>query len=325
MRDDQVRRVMQGLGSRNGILVVDETGFLKKGDKSAGVGRQYSGTAGRIENCQIGVFLGWKTKKGQTFVDRELYLPKDWCEDRQRCVEAGIPKSVTFKTKAELARQMIERVLRLGLRPSWITADEIYGHDGKFRFWLEEIGQPYVLAVPSNQYVTRGFSQYKVADLVRELSEDSWVKINAGTGTKGPRLYNWAVLRINHPHGKEWSRAVLFRRSLNDPKDIAFYLVFCSSKVRPNEIVRVAGSRWSIEECFESGKGEVGLDQYEVRSYHGWYRHMTLAMTAHALLSICRARIFPKRKRKNSLNSLEEFKKKRALSSGSVSKKSVGS
>jgi SRSO17 transposase len=323
VRDKHVTRVREGLGTRGGVLCVDETGFLKKGEKSTGVARQYSGTAGRIENCQIGVFLSWKTQKGQTLLDRELYLPKEWTEDPDRCRAAGVPETRGFQTKPQLARQMIERVLSLGIQPAWVTADEAYGHDGKFRFWLEEIGQPYVVAVPSNQSITRGLEQLRVSGLLGRVKDENWIRLSAGAGSKGPRFYEWSGVPINHAYGKNWKRAVLFRRSLSDPKDIAFYLAFCpAKKASLEDFIRAAGSRWSIEECFESAKGEVGLDQYEVRSYTGWYRHMTLAMLAHALLATTRAKLFAPTSPKAGRSRLEPFKKKHlALSSALASRK----
>jgi SRSO17 transposase len=292
VRDEHQARVKRALGER-GILILDETGFLKKGDKSAGVARQYSGTAGRIENSQIGVFAAWATAKGHALIDRALYLPEEWVEDRERCRAAGIPEGTAFQTKPRLAEGMIKRALDAGFRPEWVTADEAYGHDGKLRLWLEEIRQPYVFAVPSNEYAARDFGKVKVSALCGELPKGAWRRISAGKGSKGPRLYDWAWVEVNHPRGDNWCRRVLFRRSISNPEEISFYLVFSPQAATLEEAAEAAGSRWRIEECFESAKGEVGLGHYEVRSWTGWHRHITLAMIAHAALVTSRAKVFP--------------------------------
>jgi SRSO17 transposase len=273
-----------------GVLVVDETGFLKKGDKSAGVQRQYSGTAGRIENCQVGVFLAYASPKGRTLIDRELYLPKEWAEDAERRKEARVPLGVTFATKPQLAQRMLQRALDAGATAAWVTADEVYGGDGKLRLWLEGRGQAYVLAVKSDQRVWGGFRQAKVSALAAEVPAGAWHRLSAGDGAKGPRLYDWAVTRVNCPEPEAFQRWLLVRRSTSDPTDLAYYLCGGPPRTALNELVRVAGSRWAVEECFEAAKGEVGLDQYEVRSWVGWYRHVTLALFAQALLTVIRMR-----------------------------------
>ena len=292
VRDGHQARIKGALGER-GILILDETGFLKKGEKSAGVARQYSGTAGKIENSQIGVFAAWATPKGHVLIDRALYLPEAWVGDEERCREAGIPEGTVFQTKPQLGREMIKRALEAGFQPEWITADEAYGHDGKLRLWLEELRQPYVLAVPSSEYAARDSGKVKVSALSGELPKGAWQRISAGNGSKGPRLYDWAWTEVNHPHGDGWCRRVLFRRSISSPGEISFYLVFAPQTAALKEAVEAAGSRWRIEECFESAKGETGLDHYEVRSWTGWHRHITLVMIAHAALVISRAKVFP--------------------------------
>ena len=308
--DEHRLRVKKALGER-GILILDETGFLKKGDKSAGVARQYSGTAGRIENSQIGVFAAWATAEGHTLIDRELYLPAEWMEDKERRRAAGIPDETVFLTKPRMAGKMIDRALRSGFRPDWITADEAYGHDGKLRLRLEERRQTYVFAVPSNEYVTQGYGKIKVS----ALAPGAWRMISAGTGSKGPRVYDWAWTDVNHPYDSTWARRVLLRRSVSDPSDISYYLIFCRKAAKLEKAVAAAGGRWRIEECFESAKGEVGLDHYEVRSWTGWHRHITLAMMAHAALVISRARVFPAPapEKREKPSSLAEFKKKQRL------------
>jgi SRSO17 transposase len=277
------------LGDEDGVLVIDETGFLKKGTKSAGVQRQYSGTAGRVENSQIGVFLGYATKQGRTFLDRELYLPQAWAEDKQRRAEAGIPKEVKFATKLVLARRMIERAAQGGVPFRWVTGDEVYGNDSQMRRWLEGRKIFYVLAVSSQYRVFYEGARRWAAEIATLLPKKAWKRMSAGAGTKGERLYDWALLPLGEVDEAR-QRWLLFRRSMSDPTDLAYYVVSGPKKTRIEEMVKVAGTRWAIEESFESAKGEVGLDHYEVRSWDGWYRHMTLAMIAHAYLTVLRAR-----------------------------------
>lgn len=292
VRDDVREYVVEHLGDPRGVLVVDETGFLKKGTKSAGVARQYSGTAGRIENSQIGVFLAYATPAGRTFLDRELYLPRAWTEDRARCREAGIGDEVAFATKPQLAITMITRALDAGVPAGWVTGDEVYGQHAGLRRTLEEREMPYVLAVPVNQRViARGdgrVRELRADELARSLPAQAFQKISAGNGAKGPRLYHWARAEIRplEPAGGYW---LLVRRSLIDPADLAYYLCFGPEHTPLRELVRVAGARWAIEESFQSAKGQVGLDQYQVRRYDSWYRHITLAMLAHAFLTITTA------------------------------------
>jgi SRSO17 transposase len=290
VRDDLLRYAFGHLGDPLGVLVVDETGFLKKGDKSAGVQRQYSGTAGRIENCQIGVFLAYQSPKGRALLDRELYLPKEWAKDAARREEARVPRSVSFATKPQLAQRMLQRAFDSGVTAAWVTADEVYGSDGKLRRWLEGRGQAYVLAVKSDQHVWGGLRQAKVSTLAAEVPAGAWHRLSCGDGAKGPRLYDWAVTRVNCPQPEAFQRWLLVRRSTSDPTDLAYYLCGGPPQTTVNELARAAGSRWAVEECFEIGKGEVGLDQYEVRSWVGWYRHVTLALFAQALLTVIRMR-----------------------------------
>jgi SRSO17 transposase len=294
VRDAHCQEVLAGLGQEDAVLAIDETGVIKKGDKSAGVARQYCGASGKIDNCQVGVFLSWQTAKGHALIDRALYLPQEWTDDPARCAKAGIPEGVTFATKPELARRLVERALDAGARPAWVVADAVYGADSKLRFFLEERQQPYVVAVASNQCVWVGLTQYRVKTLAaQEVPAKAWRQLTVGAGAKGPRRFEWAALPINHPYDPQrWQRWVLFRRSCDDPEDVAFYLAFGPAGTRLEVLARVAGRRWAIEEAFAQGKGEVGLDQYEVRSWVGWHRHMTLAMVALALLVLTRARLF---------------------------------
>jgi SRSO17 transposase len=291
VRDDLRDYVVEHLGDERAVLVVDETGFLKKGSKSAGVGRQYSGTAGRIENCQIGVFLAYATAAGRTFIDRELYLPRAWLEDRARCAEAGIGVEVPFRTKPELALTMLTRALDAGVPAGWVTADEIYGQNGALRLALEERGLPYVLAVPVNQYtigtLDGRIGQHRVDALSAALPQNAWTRLSAGDGAKGPRLYDWARTPIR-PLSQPDRYWLLIRRRISDG-ELAHYLCFAPPGTAVADLVAVAGRRWAIEESFQAAKGEVGLDHYQVRRYDAWYRHITLACWAHAFLTATRA------------------------------------
>ncbi len=288
VRDDLCVYALEHLTDPDGVLIVDETGFLKKGTKSAGVQRQYSGTAGRIENCQIGVFLAIAGRHGRAFLDRELYLPKEWADDADRRKEAGIPRDVQFATKPALARRMIERTLDAGARAAWVTADEVYGCDGKFRQALEQRRQPYVLAVRSDQAVCVELRQVRLKALVTRAPAGAWQRLSAGDGSKGPRWYDWLGLPINGPEPDEFPRWLLARRRVSDPEDLAYYLCAGRPGTTLQQLARAAGARWAVEECIEIAKGEVGLDHYEVRSWEGWYRHITLALFALALLAVIR-------------------------------------
>jgi len=288
---DRVRSyALQELHSEDALLIVDETGFLKKGNHSAGVKRQYSGTAGRIENSQVGVFLCYGSDKGAALVDRELYIPQEWIANRERRSEAGIPETVEFATKPELARRMIGRALDSGAMAAWVAADEIYGHDSKLRRFLEGRQMAYVLAVASDQRLWQSdFMQHRVDAIARSLPVSRWKRLSAGSGSKGERLYDWALMPLSKQDG--WARALLVRRSIEEKPECAYYLCYApSGKDTIETLVRVAGQRWLIEQSFETAKGECGLDHYEVRHWQGWYRHITLSMLAQAVLSVLRAR-----------------------------------
>jgi SRSO17 transposase len=288
---DRIRSyALEELSSADAVLIVDETGFLKKGRHSTGVKRQYSGTAGRIENSQVGVFLCYGCDKGAALVDRELYIPQEWAEDRERRSEAGIPESLQFATKPELARRMIGRALDSGATAAWVAADEVYGHDSKLRRFLEGRQMAYVLAVSSDQRLWQAdFMQHRVDEIARNLPASRWKRLSAGFGSKGERLYDWALMQLSKQDG--WARALLVRRSIEEKPECAYYLCYApSGKDTIETLVRVAGQRWKIEQAFETAKGECGLDHYEVRHWQGWYRHITLSMLAHAVLSVLRAR-----------------------------------
>jgi SRSO17 transposase len=298
VRDDLTRYVAEHLGDSAGVLVVDETGFLKKGTKSCGVARQYSGTAGRIENCQVGVFLGYATRSGQALIDRELYLPKEWAQGASRRKTAGVPQAVTFETKLVLARRMIERAVAAGLPSKWVTADAVYGSDYHFRIALENQGLGYVVGVRSDFATHLGFRQVRVKALLAEVPSDSWHRLSCGAGAKGPRLYDWALVRTNCPEPKTYARWLLIRRSVSDPTEVAYFACGGPPGTTVAELVRVAGTRWAIEECFELAKGDCGLDEYEVRSWTGWHRHVTLSLFALAVVAVIRSRLVKPQQRK---------------------------
>ena len=292
VRDDLRSYVIEHLVDEDGVLMVDETGFLKKGTKSVGVQRQYSGTAGRIENCQVGVFLTYATSGGRVLLDRELYLPQVWADDGERRREAGVPEEVTFRTKPQLAQMMLERAVESGIPFGWVTGDEVYGNSRNLRLWLEGAGIPHVLAIKSNEKLwvltDKGPRQVRADQLATGVENSDWMRLSAGNGTKGPQVYDWARVMIRplrEPGKGYW---LLVRRSIAQPEELAYYVCFGPANTTLEDLVRVAGTRWTIEECFEEAKGQVGLDQYEVRKWDGWYRHITLAMLAHAYLAVIR-------------------------------------
>lgn len=318
VRDDLRTYLVEHLGESQAVLVIDETGFLKKGPHSAGVARQYSGTAGRVENCQVGVFLAYASRQGHALLDCALYIPQVWTNDRERCERVGLPEKHPFATKPQLARPMLERAFDAKVPAAWVTGDSVYGDDRRLRVWLEEREQAYVLAVSGKEYVWRGWRQHQVKTVLATLPSDGWMRLSAGAGTKGLRWYEWRWLPLAQPLSPAWRRWLLVRRSVNDPTDLTAYVVFAPHGSALEEVVRVAGSRWTVESCFEAAKGEVGLDHYEVRSWMGWYRHITLAMWAYALLTVLRAAHLPPEAPKKTLphpnlRSLAAFKATRGL------------
>jgi SRSO17 transposase len=288
VRDDLRAYVVEHLGDPEAVLVLDETGFLKKGTKSVGVARQYSGTAGRIENCQIGVFLAHASRHGHACLDRALYLPKAWAEDAARREAAGVPAEVRFATKPQLAKTMLERAFAAAVPAGWVTGDEVYGNDGGLRRWLETEQRPYVLAVACSHAVWDGGVQVRVDALVEQLPAAAWQRIDVGAGSKGPRLYDWACARLPYWTADGWAQWLLLRRSVSQPQEVAFYRAFGPAETTVAEVARVAGTRWTIEEAFQRAKA-IGLDQYEVRRWEGWYRHITLCLLAQAFLAVTRA------------------------------------
>jgi SRSO17 transposase len=301
VRDDLRAYVVGALGDPDAVLILDETGFLKKGTKSAGVARQYTGTAGRIENAQVGVFLAYASRHGVAFLDRALYLPQEWTDDPKRCRAAGIPEGTPFATKIRLAKVMLERAFAAGTPAAWVVGDEVYGA-WELRRWLEDEKRPYVLAVRANQYVWAGSGQSTVAALAKALPKRAWHKVTIAAGSKGPRRYAWAWVAINSDLGPAWRRWLLVRRSLDDPDDLAYYIAAGPARTTLTRLAVTAGARWSIEGAYESAKREAGLADYEVRSWTGWHRHVTLSLLAHAILAVARklAGELPQKSRRRS-------------------------
>jgi SRSO17 transposase len=283
VRDDLRAYVVEHLGDPDAVLVLDETGFLKKGDKSAGVKRQYSGTAGRIENCQIGVFLASTSRHGHALIDRALYLPETWAFDAARRTQAGVPEEVRFTTKPKLGQEMLKRAFEAGVPCAWVVGDSLYGADHQTRRLVEAHGRGYVLAVTSAQRL--GLKPVK--DWLEDVPAKGWTRLSAGDGAKGPRLYDWAYLPYGLPPAG-WQSGLLIRRKTGRPHQFTFYLTWAPAGTPLAKLVRIAGLRWTIESCFEEAKGETGLDEYEVRSWTGWHRHITLSMLAHAYLMVVR-------------------------------------
>ena len=292
VRDDLRAYVVERLGDPGAVLVLDETGFLKKGDRSAGVYRQYSGTAGRIENCQVAVFLGYAGRRGHALIDRALYLPEPWAHDADRRRAAGVPNAVAFATKPKLGRALLAAALDAGVPCAWVAADSVYGADSALRRWLEARPLGYVLAVTSGQLLAPGGVRERVDEIADALPADAWQRLSAGDGAKGPRLYDWAYVPYRGA-APGWQHGLLVRRSVPKPDERAYYFTHAPNATTLADLVRVAGARWTVEASFEAAKGEVGLDEYEVRGWTAWHRHVTLAMLAHAYLAVVRAAASP--------------------------------
>jgi SRSO17 transposase len=291
VRDDLRAYVAAELGDPTGILVVDETGFPKQGTHSVGVARQYCGTLGKIANCQIGVFLGYASPRGRAGLDRARSLPQAWLHDPARCRQGGIPSDRTYRTKPQLALDLLVRALAGGVPAAWVVADEIYGSDGTLRRALEARGQAYVLAVRGNEKPSRWPpygppGQTAITDIAAAEPADAWHRLSCGEGAQGPRVYDWAYVPLRPALRDGWVHAALVRRHPVRTDALAYYLVYAPVDTLVAEIVRAAGTRWAIEEVFKLAKGQVGLDHYEVRSWQGWYRHITLALVALAALAV---------------------------------------
>ncbi|WP_405885473.1 IS701 family transposase [Streptomyces sp. NBC_01384] len=290
VRDDVRDFVVETIGAKDAVLIGDDTGFLKKGTKSAGVQRQYSGTAGRTENCQIGTFLAYASARGRALIDRELYLPASWADDRDRCRAAGIDDEVCFATKKEHFRRMLQRAIDAGVPFAWVTADEAYGQVKHTRFWLEQRKIAHVMATKVNDtVVTTDWAEVRVDELIAALPRQRWKRLSGGPGAHGERVYDWARVAIRPCWEDGFGHWVLARRSVSDPTEIAYYVCYGPASSRLKDLVKVAAARWAVEECFQTAKGECGLDHYQVRLYRAWYRHITLSMAALAYLTAVRA------------------------------------
>ncbi|MEV0597554.1 IS701 family transposase [Nonomuraea cavernae] len=285
VRDDFRDYVVEHLGEPDGVLIGDDTGFEKKGTGSAGVQRQYTGTAGKITNCQIGVFLSYATTRGRAVLDRELYIPREsWIADLQRCQAAQMPGEIGFATKPQQLQAMIERAITAGVPFGWVSADEAYGDNGPLRRYLESKQVGYVLAVSCSHQITTGAGKIRADAMAKKIGKSGWQRLSCGDGAKGERRYDWALIATASPR-----HHLLIRRSISRPSELAFYLCHTPAPVPLARLIRVAGARWTIEECFQAGKNETGFDHYQVRLYPAWYRYMTLAMLALAFLAVTRA------------------------------------
>jgi SRSO17 transposase len=291
VRDDVRGYVVDALGDPDGVLILDDTGDLKKGDLTVGTQRQYTDTAGRIENAQVAVYLAYAALGGSTLIDREVYLPKAWADDRAPCAAAGVPDDVRFATKVTLGRRMLARALDAGVPAAWATADEFYGGDQHLRRDLQGRGVGYVLAVAkSHRVLARPVDGPVRADrLTAALPSRAWNRISAGAGAKGERNYDWAWIAITPPAGEaDGHHSLLVRRRISDG-ELAFYRCWSPRPAPLRTLVRVAGTRWNVETCFQTGK-RIGLDEPQVRRWDSWYRHVTLVMLAHAILTVIAAR-----------------------------------
>jgi SRSO17 transposase len=284
VRDDVRAYLVEHLGQDAAVLVIDETGDLKKGTATAGVQRQYTGTAGRIDNAQVAVWLVYASSSGHGLVDRELYLPRSWTADPGRCQAAGVPDQVGFATKPALAMRMLGRALDAGVPARWVTGDEVYGADPALRAWLEACGVGYVLAVACDHRVGAGGACRRADAMAARVPARAWQQTSCGKGAKGYRFYDWAFCRLDHggQHGQHW----LMVRRHQRTGELAFYRCFVPHPVPLAVLVRIAGRRWTIEEAFQAGKGLCGLDAHQVRRWRSWYRWATLAMLAHAFLVV---------------------------------------
>jgi SRSO17 transposase len=298
LRDVVRDYALETLADQDAVLVLDETGFLKQGKASCGVARQYTGSAGKITNCQIGVFAAYVSRHGHAFIDRALYLPKAWADDPACLAAAHVPPEITFATKPRLALAMIERAIAAGVPFAWVAADSVYGM-GEIETALRRAGKGYVLGVNSTHPFTSWGSKPPVAGtaeaIAQALPASAWARLSAGEGTKGPRLYDWAYLELADLEAAEysdgssglWTRGLLIRRSIADG-ELAFFSTWCPAGTGIGTLVKVEGHRWAIEDGFETAKNELGLDHNETRSWHGWHRHVSLVMLAFAMLAVIR-------------------------------------
>jgi SRSO17 transposase len=300
LRDSVRDYVVETLGAPDAVLVIDETGFLKQGKASCGVARQYTGSAGKITNCQIGVFAAYVSGYGHAFIDRQLYLPKSWASDPERRVAAHVPDSIAFATKPAIAARMIEGAIASDVPFSWVAGDSIYGV-GEIAMLLRRAGKGYVLGVTSSHHFCSWSTKLAVAGTAAEIAETldpvDWQRLSAGSGTKGERMYDWAYLELADLTAAEfgsdipgvWTRGLLIRRSIVDAS-LAFFTTWCPAGTGIETLVKVEGTRWAIEDAFETAKTELGLAHNETRSWHGWHRHVSLVMLAFAMLAAVKRR-----------------------------------
>lgn len=290
VRDDLRGYIVDHLGDApSGVLIVDETGFLKQGTKSCGAARQYTGTAGDTVNAQVGVFLAYASAKGVAFIDRALYLPREWTSDPCRRAEAGIPKGVRFATKLALAQRMLARAFDADTPARWVVADSGYGRSHGFRQWLEKRGRAYAVMIPKTNALQYRGRRERAEQLGARLTEDHWIPLAAGTGAQGERVHDWACLPLSDRCPVAMCRWLLIRRDPHDPSAHAYWLACGPVETTVAQLVGVCATRWAIEECFAQTKGELGMDQYEVRKWEAWHRFVTLCLLAHAYLVVMRS------------------------------------
>jgi SRSO17 transposase len=287
VRDDLRAYVLEHLrDAASAVLIIDETSFPKQGRESCGVAPQYCGTLGRSANAQVGVFLAYSSTRGAAFIDRALYLPKCWTADRERCAAAGVPPGLGFATKVALAKQLLARAFAAGVAARWVVADCLYGRAHHFRAWLEGQGQAHVVGVLPDHRVVQQGRQQRAKAVAERLAPEAWVRRSAGTGAQGERVHDWACVALEEAAPAGMGRWLLVRRPLEAPEDPAYFRAYGPAGTAAAALVRVAGERWAVEEAFAQAKGEVGLDQYEVRRWAAWHRAITLCLLAHAYLVV---------------------------------------
>jgi SRSO17 transposase len=307
LRDVVRDYALETFADEEAVLVIDETGFLKQGKASCGVARQYTGSAGKITNCQIGVFASYVSRHGHAFIDRALYLPQAWTDDPERIAAAHVPDDVSFATKPQIARTMITRAITAKIPFSFVAADSVYG-TGEIETTLRKAGKGYVLGVAAN-HLFRSWGRKQAiggtaGKIAQNLPESMWRRLSAGDGTKGARLHDWAYLELADLDAEEynstitgkWTRGLLIRRNIAD-NDLAFFSTWCPKNTPIEKLVLIEGHRWAIEDSFETAKNELGLDHNETRSWHGWHRHVSLVMLAFAMMAVIRhrANVAPKK------------------------------
>jgi SRSO17 transposase len=320
LRDIVRDYALEHLAADDAVLVVDETGFLKQGKRSCGVARQYTGSAGKITNCQIGVFAAYVSGKGHAFIDRALYLPKAWADDAARRAAAHVPQEIAFATKPHLACAMIERAIAAGVPFAWVVGDSIYGVS-EVEMALRRAGKGYVLGVNATSQFNSWGAQPPVAGtaaaIASTLDPSTWRRLSAGAGSKGERLFDWAYLELANLEAAEynetlsglWTRGLLIRRNIADG-DLAFFATWCPAGTPVAVLVNVEGQRWAIEDSFETAKNELGLDHNETRSWHGWHRHVSLVMLAFAMLAAIRRQANTAAPQKSSLTMIRKSRRR---------------